>query len=181
MKKVAVFLTTGFEDMEFIAPVDLMRRAGLDVTTVSLESTLTVTSNQKVTIQADVLRTDTDLNQFDAIVFPGGYLDLDKYRQLADTIQTFVANPNKTVAAICAAPTVLAELGYFKQKNATCYPSMKQILIDNGANYQDQDVVKVDNFILGRAPAAAIPFGLALVEQLASTEVKQQIASGIVI
>lgn len=180
MKKVAIVLTNGFEDMEFIAPLDLMRRAGLAVTSISLDQHLAVQSHHQVTMQADALLADVDLTQFDALVFPGGYVDLNQYRALAESIQIFANDPNKTLAAICAAPTVLAELGYLTDKSATCYPAMQQVLLDNGAKYQDQHIVVEDNLILGQAPAAAIAFGLALVERLAGAKVAQETAKGIV-
>ncbi|MFC0323777.1 DJ-1 family glyoxalase III [Gallibacterium melopsittaci] len=173
-QKIALLLAQGFEDAEALVPTDLFRRANLSVDLISLEESEVVTSAHNVNIHADRLCTQTDLLQYDVIVLPGGKVNPDKYRALHDLLQQFISH-HKWIAAICAAPTVLAELGLLRNKNAVCYPSMRQILLDNGVNYHHVPAVVDTPFITGRGPGAAFDFALAVISALQGVEVAEQI------
>lgn len=177
-KKVAVFLTANFETIEALAPVDLMRRADLEVTTVSLDQEQQVTSHQGVTVTADKKLAEVNLLDFDALFLPGGGLDEQKYFAQEAVLREFAAREDKLLAAICMAPTVLARLGLLEGKQATCYPAMKDYLTANGSTYNDVNALyhAQENILLGRAPGSGLDFGLALVEVLLGTEKARTIA-----
>lgn len=179
-KKVAVLLATNFEEIEALTQVDVLRRAGVAVTTLATTNSLQVTGAHQVTVTADALLADTDLSAFDGVVFPGGGLNLNDYNPAMATAKEFLAN-GKLVAAICAAPTKLATEQMLQGVPATCYPAMRSFLDDNQAQYQDQYVVVHNNLITGQGPAASLPFALALVEHLVGKETAQALAQGLLV
>lgn len=173
-QKIALLLAQGFEDAEALVPNDLFRRAGLHTDLISIDNTEIVSSSHNVNVVADQLLNQTDLNSYDLVMLPGGQVDLEKYAALADTYRQF-AQQQKWVAAICAAPTVLAKAGLLEGKNAVCYPSMRAALIDNNVNYRHLATVIDAPFITGRGPGAAFDFGLAIVAQLLGIDVAEQL------
>ncbi len=167
---ITVFLANGFEEVEAITPVDIMRRAGLDVRTVSIYDSPMVTGAHKVPIQADMVFCQVDFSQVDLIVLPGGLpgsTNLDACEPLCQAIKKHTEG-GKPVAAICAAPLVLGHLGLLVGRKATCYPGVEPELA--GATCTGAMVEVDGNIITGKGPAAAFEFGYTLVEQLKSPE-----------
>lgn len=166
MKKVMIHLAEGFEEIEAITPIDVLRRAGCDVITVSISSKNAVTSRRNVTIMADRLFTESDYEQADMIVLPGGQPganNLNAHDGLKKQITAFNGQ-GKWVAAICAAPLVLGSTGILKGKKATCYPGTEAQL--TGATVTGNTVEVDGNIITGKGPGVALEFSFTLVEKL---------------
>ena len=179
MKTIFVFLTTGFEEIEAIATVDVLRRAELDVKTVSLTGDKQVVASHGVTVVADVLFEETDFSKAEMLVLPGGTVKFNEHEGMKKEVLAF-ANKGEKVAAICASPMVLGGLGLLNGKNATCYPGFEQYLI--GANLQTDKAVVVDgNITTGRGPGLTIDFALKLVELVAGKEKRDVVASGLLV
>ncbi len=180
MSKVAVMLADGFEDVEAITAIDLMRRAGIEVTTVSVNEDETVTTSHKIVLKADAVLSRTDLDVFDLIVLPGGMpgtLNLGKTKALTDKIIEFNSK-GKMLGAICAAPTVFGGLGILEGKKACCYPGMEDGL--TGAQKCTDNVVVDGNIITSRGVGTAIDFALAIITALVDKKTADDIAEGIV-
>ena len=179
MKKVYVFLADGFEDVEALIPVDVLRRGGVDVTIVSISDFPLVTSAHGVNIEADIMFEQGDFSDADLIFLPGGMpgaSNLFDHKGVCKVVvDQFAAG--KKVAAICAAPgVVLGQLGILEGKKATCYPGFEQML--DGATYT-ADLVTVDgNVTTAEGPAAAFPFAYDLLAQLVDKKTSDQIAEG---
>lgn len=180
MAKVYVFLANGFEDVEALIPVDVLRRGGVEVITVSItgDSQMVETSHN-VQIMADAMIEDCDFSDADLLFLPGGMpgaSNLYGHEGVRQAVLTQV-KAGKKVAAICAAPAVvLAQLGILDGKRATCYPGFEQLLAK--ADYT-ADLVTVDgNITTAEGPAAAFPLAYELLSQLVSKEVSAQIAEG---
>ena len=178
---VYLLLGTGFEETEAVAPLDLLRRAGVDVLTVGVTGK-TVYGSHNIGIEADITIDEMDLTNLEMIILPGGLGGVASARasQKALDALRFAWENEKYVAAICAGPTVLADLGITDGKNATCYPGCEggmgsAKLIDNAAYVRD------GKLITGTSAGCAIPFGLALVEALKGKEAADAIARQIVI
>ena len=166
MKKVLIHFADGFEEVEAITPVDVLRRAGCEVTTVSVTGKKEVTSTRGVSVLADMLFADVDYTKADLIVLPGGQPgsdNLNKHEGLKKQIRSF-HDQGRMIAAICAAPLVLASAGVLKGKRATCYPGCESLL--TGAICTGNAVEIDGNIITGRGPGLAMKFSLTLVEQL---------------
>jgi len=178
MAKVYLFLAEGFEDIEALAPVDILRRAGVDVKTVSVSGDPFVESAHRVMMQADRLFEDTDLSDADFLVLPGGMpgaTNLNEHAGLRKALKEQVERGGK-VAAICAAPMVLGSLGLLKGKRATCYPGFEKYM--EGAEYT-ADICTVDgNVTTAEGPAAAFAFGYAILQQLAGDAPVAQLEEG---
>lgn len=171
MSRVYVFLADGFETVEALAPVDVMRRAGIDVTTVSIMEDRNVVSAQDVTVQADIMFGDADFADADALVLPGGSVgteNLSAHKQLCALLSK-ACGDGKLVAAICAAPMALGRIGLLASRKATCYPGCEQEL--RGAIYTAAAVEKDGNIITGCGPGASFDFGFAIVEHFCGAEV----------
>ena len=139
MSKVNVYLADGFEEVEGLTVVDLLRRAGIETDMVSIMGRKEITGARKIPVLADKLFEEQD--DPDVIVLPGGMpgtLHLKAHEGLADLIRK-ADKEGKLLAAICAAPTIYGEMGLLEGKNATCYPGMEDKLL--GANWQEQPVV----------------------------------------
>lgn len=161
---IYVFLATGFEDIEAIAPVDIMRRAGLEVQTVSITDEKVVTSAHGIGISADLRFTDVDFRKAEMLVLPGGLpgsVNLDAYQPLTQAIKRH-SEAGGAIAAICAAPLVFGHLGLLQGRRATCYPGVETELA--GATYTAGIVERDGNIITGKGPAAAFEFGYTIVD-----------------
>jgi 4-methyl-5(b-hydroxyethyl)-thiazole monophosphate biosynthesis len=181
MKKVLIHLANGFEEVEAITPVDVLRRAGCEVITVSVTGKKEVTSTRGVTILADKLFTEVDYEQADLIVFPGGQPgsdNLNRHEGLKKQIKTF-HEKGKMIAAICAAPLVLGSTGILKGKWATCYPGTEPQLI--GATCTGNAVEVDGNIITGKGPGVALKFSLTLVEKLVSKAKADEVKRAMII
>lgn len=180
MSKVYVFLADGFEDIEGLTVVDLMRRAEIDVTTVSIKDTKEVTTSHAVTLYADKLFSEVDFSDADMLVLPGG-MPGTKYlgacTELTELLTNFY-NKGGKVAAICAAPSVLGQLGFLKGRRATSYPGFGEKLI--GAEVVEEAVVVDCNVTTSRGMGTAIDFGLSLIAQLKDEETAEKIAKSII-
>jgi 4-methyl-5(b-hydroxyethyl)-thiazole monophosphate biosynthesis len=166
MKKIFIHLANGFEEVETITPVDVLRRAGCEVTMVSVTGNREVTSARGVAVKADRLFEDVDYAQADVILFPGGQPgsdNLTKHEGLKKIIVDFHLQ-GKMIAAICAAPMVLANAGILQGKRVTCFPGTEAKL--KGAICTGKAVEIDGNIITGKAAGAAMKFSLALTEQL---------------
>ena len=182
MAKVAVFIADGSEEVEAITPVDLLRRAKVDVDIVSVMPTLEISASRDVKITADKLIDDIDFDEYDLLVLPGGVRgtnNLNACEALKKQIVRF-NDQGKGIAAICAAPTVFAGLGILNGKTSTCNPGFWEELRANGANViEDSKVVVNGNIITSQAMGTSVDFGLALVGFLCGEEEKEALRTNI--
>ena len=166
-KRVAVFLAEGMEEIEALTVVDLLYRAGIPCETVSITNSNVATSSHDVSIVCDREIGDTrfDFDDYDMIVLPGGMpgtTNLGECEDLTDQVRRFAAD-GRQVAAICAAPTILAKLGLLEGRRATCFPNLQDVLVENGATLVQDEVVVDGNITTSKGMGTAIPFGLAIV------------------
>ncbi len=178
---VYVLLGTGFEEVEAITPVDLLRRAGIAVTTVGINGK-TVTGGHGIGIQADITLGEMDLTQLDMIVLPGGLGGVQSIRDNREAMDAvrFAWENRKFVAAICAGPTVLADLGITDSKNTTCYPGCETGM-GTSIVHGDIPCIRDGNVITAASAGCAIPFGLMLIETLLNKTAAEKIRQQIVI
>lgn len=178
---VYVLLGTGFEETEAILPVDLLRRAGVDVITVGINGK-TVVGSHRIGIEADITIDQMDLTKLDMIVLPGGLGGVASIRgnQLAMDAVRFAYENKKWVAAICAAPTILAQLGITDGKQAVCYPGCEEEM-GNAIMLPQTPCVRDGLVITGTSAGCAAAFGLELIDALKGKEEAQRIAKQIVI
>ena len=177
---IYVFLATGFEDIEALAPVDIMRRAGLQVQTVSITGKDIVMSAHGVGIMADLLLPDVDFSSAEMLVLPGGLpgsTNLDACKPLTDAIKRHF-EAGGAIAAICAAPLVFGHLGLLQGRRATCYPGVEREL--KGATYTAAIVERDGNIITGKGPAAAFEFGYTIVDYFLGDGASQPLRQGMI-
>lgn len=177
---VYVLLGTGFEETEAIAPIDLLRRAGIDVLTVGIEGKL-VYGGHHIGVEADITLDEMDLTNLEMIVLPGGLdgVKTIKSCQAALDAVRFAWENGKFVAAICAGPTILAQLGITDGLEAVCYPGCEEEM--GSAKTVTAPCVRSNKVITGTSAGCAIPFGLALVAALKGQAEADRIAKQIVI
>ncbi|MDR1023563.1 MAG: DJ-1/PfpI family protein [Prevotellaceae bacterium] len=179
MKTTYVFLTTGFEEVEALATVDVLRRAGLDVKTVSVEDSKRVVASHRVEVTADLLFGEADFGSAELLALPGGTTRLNEFEELKKLLLTFGKAGGK-IAAICAAPMVLGGLGLLNGKKATCYPGFEKFL--TGATLATEQPVVVDgNIVTGKGPAFSLEFALTLVELIAGKAKRSEVAAGLLL
>lgn len=177
---VYVYLAEGFEEVEALTAVDVMRRAGIEVQTVSITGNKTVKGTHDIKVEADILYEETDHAKCEMIVLPGGLPGADylnEHEGLAKHIVCFAKDESKKLAAICAAPQVFGTCGILEGKKATIYPSMEGCL--KGGQATDQNVTVDGNIITGMGPALAMEFGLKLVEELKGKAAADEVAGGL--
>jgi 4-methyl-5(b-hydroxyethyl)-thiazole monophosphate biosynthesis len=181
MKKVALFLAKGFEEIEAIGTIDILRRAQIDVVTVSITDNKTVTGTHNIPVIADNTLNDTDFENFDMIILPGGMPGAKHLNEQEDLKKLIIEfnSKGKLIAAICAAPMVLGGLGILDGKRATCYPGFEPELI--GAKTTGEIVVVDDNIITGKGPGFVFDFGLRLVEQLLGLQDRREVQNGLLL
>ena len=178
---VYVLLGTGFEETEALTPIDLLRRAGIEVLSVGVNGK-TVFGGHNIGIEADITLDELDLTNLQMLVIPGGLGGVASIRASKASMDAiaFAAENGKFVAAICAGPTILADLKITDGKNVTCYPGcegqMGQAKVLAG-----KSCVRDGNVITGTSAGCAIPFGLALIEALKGPETAKAIAEQFVI
>lgn len=181
MKTIFVFLATGFEEIEALTPVDVLKRAGLSVQTVSVMDEQIVVGAHGVPVVADKMFEEIVSEDAEMILLPGGLpgaTNLDEHQGLGRLIMSF-AEAGKPLAAICAAPLVLGKRGLLVGKKATCYPGFESYL--EGAEYT-ANLVEVDgNFITGKGPGAAMEFAFAIVEKYCGIDKVQELKQGMMI
>ena len=178
---VYVLLGTGFEEVEAIAPVDLMRRAGIEVQTVGITGK-TVTGSHKIPVEADILPENMDLESMDMIVLPGGLGGVASARasQAALDALRWGWEHDRFVAAICAGPTVLADLGIPDGKKATCFPGCEGQM-GKADRVPGAAALRDGKLITGTSAGCAIPFALELIKALKGSEAADKVAKQIVI
>ena len=178
---VYMLLGTGFEETEAIAPLDLLRRAGVEILTFGINGK-TVSGSHKIKVEADITIGEMDLTDVEMVIIPGGLggvVSLRASEAALDALK-FAWENGKYVAAICAGPTVLADLGITDGLRATCYPGQEEHM--GSALMQENAAVVTDGrLITGTSAGCAIPFGLALVEALKGKEIAETIKKQIVI
>lgn len=179
MKTIFIFLITGFEEIEALATVDILRRAELDVKTVSLTDNKVVVGSHGVPVTADIMFSEGDYANAEMLVLPGGTPAYNEHEAVKREILEF-ANQGKRVAAICASPMVLGGLGLLEGKKATCYPGFEQYLTKAVLN-TDKAVVVDGNITTGRGPGLTIDFALSLVEQVAGKAKRDEVAKGLLV
>ena len=178
---VYVLLGTGFEETEAIAPIDLLRRAGVEVTTVGIQGK-TVYGGHGIGIEADILLEQMQFSHMEMIVLPGGLGGVDSVRnspKAMDAIRYAQAHP-VYIAAICAAPTILAQLGITDGKQAVCYPGCEEEM-GSAQILADRSCVRDGRVITGASAGCAVSFGLSLIAALKGQGEADRIAQQIVI
>ncbi len=177
--KIAVHLADGFEEIEALTVVDILRRADLDLITVSISDKKEVTGYHNITVMADRLFQDVDYNEIGMIILPGGpgIKNLEAHDDLKRRIIDFDLD-EKYIAAICAAPSIIGKMGFLEGKKATCYPGFEKYLL--GAELSEENVVVDKNIITSRGVGTAIDFSLKLVEILKGEEFAKELSSKIV-
>ena len=178
---VYMLLGTGFEETEAIAPLDLLRRAGVEIMTVGINGKI-VKGSHGIGIEADIELKDLDLTNLEMIILPGGLGGVASIRASGEAMNAvkFAADNGKFTAAICAGPTVLADLGITDGKAATCYPGCEDGM-GTAKMVPDAAAVRDGNIITGTSAGCAIPFGLKLIEALKGPDTAEKIAHQIVI
>ena len=176
---IYVHLATGFEEIEALTAVDLLRRADIQVQTVSIEDKKEVTGAHNISVVADILFEEADYDQCEMIVLPGGMpgtTNLQKHPGLSAKIDEF-HQAGRHIAAICAAPMILGAKGYLDGREATIYTGMEKHLgkaISTGAK-----AVVADHIITGKGPGCAIDFALTLIEVLKGKEASDEVKADI--
>ncbi len=162
---VYVFLADGFEEIEAFAPVDILRRAGIECQTVGVTGK-TVTGSHAISVITDITADELDMDLLSAVILPGGMPGTTNLNS-SDTVRKavmYAAERGLLVAAICAAPSVLGHLGLLRGKKATCFPGFEPEL--TGAVYQDTPVCRDGNIITSHGAGAALDFAFAVLDAL---------------
>ncbi len=182
MKESYVFLANGFEEIEALSVVDILRRAGMPVKTVSITSALQVTGAHGVTVTADVLYDNTLFSEPEWLILPGGMpgaTNLYEFAPLIGLLEQQLKSKTGRIAAICAAPAVvLGQSGLLKGQKATCYPGFESML---GCEHVDAPVVVSGKFVTGNGPGNAPLWGLKIVEETLGFEAMSKVANGMLI
>ena len=178
--KALIHLAPGFEEIEAINIVDVLRRADIDTQMVSINNEIQITGAHNITVSADTFLKNADYENADILILPGGMpgtKNLAECPELLEKIETQYSK-GKWIAAICAAPLVFGRMGLLKGITATCYPSFEPEL--KGATLSDDKVVVCENVITGKGPGVTIEFALEIVKQLKGEELKAQLAAGLI-
>ena len=174
MQESYIFLVSGFEEIEALATIDILRRAGVTLQSVSLVEELTVIGGHGVPVTADMMFSEVDFSKAEMLILPGGTVKIDGHDGLKKAILTHTANGGE-VAAICAAPMVLGGLGLLEGKRATCYPGFESYL--KGAILHTLEAVVTDGlFTTGRGPGLTFAFALEIVRLLKGKETADEVA-----
>ncbi|MDE5592289.1 MAG: DJ-1/PfpI family protein [Helicobacter sp.] len=184
--RVLVVLGDGFEELEAISVIDVLKRVECEVILVGLKDSLEVISQGKVKLMVDKNISEIqveNLNTLDAIVFPGGWTGTQNLiaSESLKHITQKMHQQNKIIAAICAAPLALCEMGILEEKNFTCYPSIELMIKEKKPNniyHCEKNVVCDGNVLTSRGPATALEFAFALAEALVGSEKTQTIKKG---
>ena len=178
MAKVAILLADGFETVEALAPADVLRRGGQDVSLVTINETRRVTSGHRIAVEADATIAEYDFSDCDLVVLPGGLPGTPNLRaneRVCELSREFLAD--RKLGAICAAPSILAELGLLEGRVATCYPGFEGAF-PAGVRPEELGVYTDGNLVTASGPAFAVDFGLELLALLAGDEAAERVADG---
>lgn len=183
MKESFVFLAEGFEEIEAITVIDLMRRAGLPLKTVSITTSLQVTGAHGVTVTADLIFDNTMFTEAEWLILPGGMpgaTNLFEFGPLQGLLKSQLKSAGGRIAAICASPAVvLGRLGLLKGEKATCYPGFEDML--EGAEAVDAPVVVSGRFVLGNGPANAMAWALTVISETISSQEALKVANDLLL
>ena len=166
-----IFLDNGFEEIEAITTIDLLRRAGVALTTVSVSGSELVEGAHNILVKADKLFSDVDFADANMLILPSGATKLIEREPLCQLLVKH-NQEDKLIAAICAAPAVLGQLGILQGKQATCYPGFEQFL---GESHVGGLVVESHNIITAKGPGLSSDFAFCLIEKLVGTEMADQV------
>ena len=179
MSKAAIFFADGFETIEGLTVVDLCRRAGIDLCTVSVTADKRVITSHKVPLETDLTIDELDFDSCDMLILPGGMPgtpNLEACDLLMDQLDAFYA-AGKYLSAICAAPRIFGKKGFLQGRKATCYPGVESFL--TGADYTGGKVETDGIFITGRGMGTANEFALAIITRLAGAEKAAEVARSV--
>ncbi len=173
---VAVLLADGFEEIEALTPVDVLRRAGIDVVTYSVNGDLCVCGAHNIMIDADNVIENIDYENIDAIILPGGMPGTDNLENSQDVkdILEYADSEGILMCAICAAPKILGKLGYLKGKRATCFPGFEEYL--DGVETTGNGVEVDGSIITSKGMGTAMDFSLAILEKIKGKDVADKMA-----
>jgi len=177
--KTIVFLADGFEEIEAITTIDILRRADIHVTTVSISTLKEVRGAHGISVLADCLFSEAEFSDNDLLCLPGGMpgtKNLDAHEGLKKLIQK-QAGQGKNLAAICAAPSILGKMGLLEGKEAVCFPGFEDQLL--GATLSEEKVVKAGNIITAKGAGVAVQFALKIVAELKGQASADRIAESI--
>ena len=181
MSKILMFLADGFEEIEGLTVVDLCRRAGIAIDTVTVSGNKEITGGHKISVMADLCFDDVDLQTYDMVILPGGGAGTKALKE-SETVRRLTKesyDTGKYVAAICAAPTVLGDLGILSDKRACCYAGMEKELNCREVSY---DRVTVDGKVItSRGMGTAMDFGLMIIEILKGKACAKDVAQSIML
>lgn len=183
MAKIIMFMADGCEEVEALMTVDLIRRAGLEISMVSVSGNQMINGSHGIVMKADEMFESADYSDCEMLILPGGLVgtnNLKAHKGVNEKLAEF-NQAGKMVAAICAAPTALAAAGVMKGKKATCYPGMSDGLTENGCAYEDVPVVVSENSITGRSLGAAVDFASAIITHFSGEEAAEKVKKAIVV
>ena len=172
--KILVPLADGLEEIETVTCIDVLRRAGVNVTTAGLDK-ITIEGGHNINLEADAKLSEIDGKEYDGIVLPGGIPGATNLRDNTEVVKLVkeLNYKGKLVAAICAAPIVLEKAGVIENKSATSYPGFDEQM--NSCNYSEERVIRDNNIITGRGPGVALEFALQIVSYLQGENKKEEL------
>lgn len=174
--EVAVLLADGFEEIEAITIIDTLRRADISVETISVSASRAVMGGHDIEIKSDTLLAQVSDRKYSMVVLPGGGKGVQNLEK-APLVKSFLFNhTGSQIAAICAAPSLLARLDLLQGKRAAVYPGFENVLKEHNAIIENKNVITDGNVTTSRGPGTALQFSLALVEKLRSPKVAQELA-----
>jgi len=182
MVRAAVLFAPGFEEIEGLTVVDLLRRAKIETIIVGVEEK-EITAAHNVTIKTDLTLDQLQINEFDALILPGGspgFIHLQENKTVLSLIKD-VFTEKKIVAAICASPSVLSKAGVLKNKKATIYPGMEEEIKKGGGTVVDDLVVVDDTIVTSKGPATTILFALKLIEILKDKQTSKDVENKVLL
>ncbi|MDO4932288.1 MAG: DJ-1/PfpI family protein [Prevotellaceae bacterium] len=178
MAKVYEFMANGTEELEALTVVDVLRRGGVDIKTVSISGTEEIESSHGVVIKCDMRIEDACLDDADMLLLPGGLpgsTHLLEHEGVREALLRHAAE-GRRIGAICAAPMVLGDLGLLKGRKATCYPGFEKYM--DGAEYTEELYTVDGNIITGCGPAATLPYSYAILEMLTDKDTVERLKEG---
>lgn len=181
MKTAFLFLATGFEEIEALGTIDILRRGGVRVATVSIMGDINVMGAHNIPVIADYVFEDADFSTADALILPGG-IPGSNHLNTCTRLKELVLKKHKEdklLAAICAGPMVLGGLGLLKGRKATCFPNFEPTMI--GAIPIDEGVVQDGNIITSKGPGFVFDFGLTILKNLRDEEIAEEVAAALLV
>ena len=163
---IGVFLADGFEESEGIITIDLLRRAGFDVKTISITDSNTITSSHNIKLYSDLIWSEFNNYKFEVLVIPGGKLGVNNLSNF-DKLKEVLINHNNNggmIAAICAGPSILGNIGLLKEINYTCYPGFEGDSFEG--NYMNNNICHDNNIITARAMSSTIEFAREIINSI---------------